>query len=430
MIGLRRLLPKTLFVRGMWIVVLPVLFLQMATIYFFFERHLDNVSRYARQALVGEVSFLAYLIANKDSRGDALTYLFQSQTGTYAEFRAGAKMPKPLPPHAFPALEKNLKQNIDLPLYVTRRKNNIEIGIAYADGMLILQTTVKRIENQTADIFLWWMSGAGVLFLCIAILFLRNQIRPIKELADVAERFGKGQDIGNFKPSGATEVRRAGRAFMVMRERIQRQVKTRTEMLAGISHDLRTPLTRMRLELALLNNEAAAGGLEEDVMQMEHMINEYLDFAQGASQEETSRLSLPALLADIQQNYARQGYAIHVASKEACDVYVRESAFIRLLTNLMNNAIRYGKHCEVSYRIVAGKLELLIDDDGPGIPEDKREEVMRPFTRLDPARNLNQSGVGLGLAVVQDIAQQHGGHIELQNSPSGGLRVVIRLPVL
>lgn len=427
--ALKKLLPKTLLARGVLIVVLPVLLLQAVTIYIFFERHLDNVGRYARNALAGEVSFLAYLMTNHTYRADTLTYLFEKQTSIHAKFLPGESLPQPLPKAAYPELKALLKKQIDLPLYVSSSKNDVIIGIQFADGVLMLDTTAKRIEAQTVDIFLLWMSGAGLVFLYIALLFLRNQIRPIRELADAAERFGKGQDIADFKPSGAMEVRRAGRAFLVMRERIARQIKTRTEMLAGISHDLRTPLTRMKLELAMLG-ESQGEELKEDVTQMEHMINEYLDFAKGASAEETSPVGVQLLLRELAEDYLRQHHTLELGDIVDAMLNIRETAFRRMLTNIIDNAFRYAKRCVISARIAANqRLEILIDDDGPGIAPASREEVFRPFNRLDPARNLNQSGVGLGLTVAQDIAQSHGGSIELADAPLGGLRVIIRLPI-
>ena len=264
----------------------------------------------------------------------------------------------------------------------------------------------------------------------IALIFLRNQIRPVKELAEVAERFGKGQDMGDFKPTGATEVRRAGRAFLVMRERLTRQIGARTDMLAGISHDLRTPLTRMKLELAMLKDDELADGLAQDVVQMEHMINEYLDFTHGTQAEDTFETNITLLAEDLRVDYARSKHKLELELPDVLLLNIREIAFKRLLGNLIDNSFRYGKHCKLSARkMKLSFAEITVEDDGPGIAPEKREEVLRPFTRLDPARNLNTSGVGLGLSVAQDIALNHGGSLELGDSEMGGLKVAIRLPV-
>lgn len=427
---LRRILPRTLFARGMLIVVLPVVLMQMVTIYIFFERHLDNVNRHASQAFVSEISFLAYLVANPENRHDTLTYLFEKQTDIRATFYAGKAFPNPPPSPAYPVVLKKLQHRIDLPVYITRSGRKVQVGVALRDGLLVFETSDKRIENQTVDIFILWISGSGILLTIIALIFLRNQIRPIRELAEVAERFGKGQETSNFKPSGASEVRRAGRAFLVMRERLRRQIQTRTDMLAGISHDLRTPLTRMKLELALLKDKDLRHGLQQDVEQMQHMISDYLDFTHGTQEEETQQTSLTELAEELKMGYARTHHKLAINIPENLMLNVRDIAFKRLLANLMDNAFHHGKHCRLSARYVApAYVEIYVEDDGPGIPADKREEVLRPFTRLDPARNLNTSGVGLGLSVAQDITQNHGGSLELGNSDMGGLKVTIRLPV-
>lgn len=426
---LKTLLPKTLFARGLLIVVLPVVLVQGVTVYIFFNRHLDNVSKYMRHSLTGEISFLTYLMIREPDRQHALTYLFDKQTGVTISFSEGASLEQPRR-QPFPEFKRSLAEQLDLPFTVTQMDGNVRVAVQLSDGLLIFTTTPKRLQSQTVDIFLWWMMGSSLFFLMIALLFLRNQVRPIRELADAAERFGKGQEIPNFKPSGAAEVRRAGRAFLVMRERIRRQIKTRTDMLAGISHDLRTPLTRMKLQLSMLGGEEA-GELAADVTQMEHMIQEYLDFAKGVSGEETNVVSLPALITDLEQDYRRGGEThLSIGAVDEVLLPVREQAFRRMLTNLIDNALRYGKKCIISSRLAANqRVDIFIDDSGAGIPTKQHEEVFRPFTRLDPSRNLNEAGVGLGLTVARDIARNHGGNITLEDAPEGGLRVVVRLPL-
>jgi two-component system osmolarity sensor histidine kinase EnvZ len=271
-----------------------------------------------------------------------------------------------------------------------------------------------------------------VLFLLIAVLFLRNQIRPIRRLAEAADNFGRGVDTLGFRPSGATEVRKAARAFIVMRERIKRQLRTRTEMLAGISHDLRTPLTRMKLELAMLPDTDAiresVKELGDDVQQMEHMIQEYLDFARGEGREEAIRVSVRELLEDVVNDYRRLNEDVVLASGDDGMMDIRASGFRRVLHNVIDNALRYGKRCDVLLRISANYCEIIVDDEGAGIPQEKRDEVFKPFNRLDPSRNTKTGGVGLGLTIARDIVLAHGGNIALDSSPKGGLRVIIRLP--
>lgn len=410
--------------------VLPVIIMQAVTIYIFFERHLDNVSRHARHAFVNEIAFLAYLATHEQDRREALTYLFEHQTAIKANFMPEKTLNKHSAIDTFPELTYELKQRIDLPLRVSRTDKDIRVDIELADGVLSLATTTKRIENKTVDIFVLWVSGAGILLTIIALIFLRNQIRPIRELAEVAERFGKGQERSDFKPSGALEVRRAGRAFMVMRERITRQVQTRTDMLAGISHDLRTPLTRMKLELALIKDKELAKGLQQDVEQMEHMINEYLDFTMAAQTEETFATDIAVLTEELKADYARSKHKLELDIPDNLVMNVRTIAFKRLLTNLIDNAFRHAKRCKISARHISPSIiEIAVEDNGPGIPADRREEMLRPFTKLDTARNLNTSGVGLGLSVAQDIATNHGGSLELGESKLGGLKVIVRVPV-
>jgi two-component system osmolarity sensor histidine kinase EnvZ len=300
--------------------------------------------------------------------------------------------------------------------------------VQLADGVLSFRPTLKRLESGTTVIFMLWMTGSALVFLCIAILFLRNQVRPIRQLAEAAENFGKGQDMPGFKPHGALEVRRAARAFLIMRDRIARQIRSRTEMLAGISHDLRTPLTRMKLQLALPQDAQAARAMSEDVGQMERMIAEYLDFARGEGGEESAVVRLKALMQDIADDYARLGKKVPVEAEDAT-ITLREGAFRRMMHNLIDNAIRYGKECRVSAAAMPTRVEICVDDKGPGIPAAQREEVFRPFTRLDASRNPATGGVGLGLTIARDVARSHGGDISLSDAPGGGLRVLVRLPL-
>jgi two-component system osmolarity sensor histidine kinase EnvZ len=274
-----------------------------------------------------------------------------------------------------------------------------------------------------------WMVGTAVVLLAVAVVFLRNQIRPIQRLAQAAEAFGKGREVGDFRPSGATEVRQASAAFLAMRERILRQIGQRTEMLAGVSHDLRTPLTRMKLQLALLGLRPEVAELKRDVAEMEKMIAGYLAFARGQESEATVATDLPALLNDVVATMRRHGGDIRLKSGSDITVPIRPNAFRRCLVNLIENALRHGRRVEVSAVRRGGAVEIAIDDDGPGVPADRREDVFRPFYRLDESRNPATGGVGLGLTIARDVIRGHGGEIELGTAPIGGLRALLRLPV-
>jgi two-component system osmolarity sensor histidine kinase EnvZ len=278
-----------------------------------------------------------------------------------------------------------------------------------------------------------WMTGTAIVLLAVAILFLKNQIRAIQRLAIAADKFGKGQDLKNFRPHGATEVRRAGAALIQMKERIARQVAQRTEMLAGISHDLRTPLTRMKLQLELLKKKElpkeAFERLNNDIHEMEMMVESYLLFAKGEGTEKPVQVQWSAMIEKWVQGYDLHGRNIELVLDGEGYISLRYDAFKRAFTNIVNNALRYGKTVRISSRCGAEYVETIIEDDGPGIPAEKREEAFRPFVRLDAGRNLDSGGNGLGLAIARDIVLGHGGEIILEDSSLGGLKVMMRLPV-
>jgi len=301
-------------------------------------------------------------------------------------------------------------------------------------------TPRKRVSSPTTYIFVMWMVGASLILLAIAIVFLRNQIKPIRRLAEAADDFGKGVGTLELKPSGATEVRRAAAAFLRMRDRISRHVDQRTEMLAGVSHDLRTPLTRMKLQLAMIEGDGEIENLKADVNDMERMVEGYLDFARGQDTEQTINADLNVLVGDVVAAARRDGGEIEMATPAESSAqagqgeakpymaFVRPVGLKRCLTNLLNNARRHAEHISVSLARNGDYLEIAVDDDGPGIPEDQRAEVFRPFRRLDESRNLDTAGTGLGLAVARDVARSHGGDIILSQAPAGGLRALVRLP--
>jgi two-component system osmolarity sensor histidine kinase EnvZ len=272
------------------------------------------------------------------------------------------------------------------------------------------------------------MVGSGVVLVAIASLFMRNQVRALRRLADAADSFGKGRDVPNFRPEGATEVRRAAAAFLKMRERLQRQLTQRTEMLAGVSHDLRTPLTRMRLALEFLADNPAVGELQHDVAVMQRMVEGYLDFAKGEGQGEPEPTDLSALVEDAAAVARRAGAAISVVAPEQCVVPLRPDAIHRCLANLIGNAQRYGGRIWLTVTPLTDSVTVLVDDDGPGVPAAERENVFRPFFRLDSARSPATEGVGLGLTIARDVARGHGGDLRLEDSPRGGLRVRLILP--
>lgn len=432
MIG-KDLLPKSLFGRALLILLLPTLLIQVVMTYAFFDRHWGNISRYMARSLSGEIGLLVdQLKTLPASQHEDMINSFIGNTGIEVYFDPPASFSAGEETRDFPEFQEHLRFLLTEPFTVRKRaaESLIEVRILLpGEVVLRLQTTVKRLESRTTAILVWWMLGTTAVFLLIAVMFLRNQIRPIRRLAKAAEGFGRGVDMPDFKPSGATEVRMAARAFITMRERIQRQIRTRTDMLAGISHDLRTPLTRMKLQLAMLKSDEAAHELALDVEQMEHMIEEYLDFARGDVREDASLVSLKVLLENVVDDYRRQKADVAIEAIENVMGEVRVISFRRMLNNLIDNAIRYGKRCRVSLKPLPNAFEILVDDEGPGIPEGKREEVFQAFRRLEASRNIKTGGAGLGLTIARDIVLAHGGAISLATSPKGGLRVIVRIPL-
>ncbi len=299
-----------------------------------------------------------------------------------------------------------------------------------------LDNTVMRVFARrsaayasNSEIFLLWMVGTSTVLLIVAIIFLRNQIKPILRLADAAESFGKGREVPNFRPRGAREVRRAAQAFIEMKTRVERAIEQRTAMLAGVSHDLRTVLTRFKLELALIDDGPEVEAMKKDVDEMARMLEAYLAFARGDLGESAAPTDMAAFLEELKVDAERHGHKASVVFHGPPIVTVRPAAFKRCLANLVSNAARYAPSIEITGHRDHRYLTVTVDDDGPGIPADLREEVFKPFLRLDDARNQDEGGTGLGLAIARDIARSHGGDITLGDSPLGGLRATVRVPV-
>jgi two-component system osmolarity sensor histidine kinase EnvZ len=306
---------------------------------------------------------------------------------------------------------------------------DVLIQVQLDGGVLDVNVRRERLFSGTAYVMLMWMVGASVLLAAIAIHFLRKQVGPIRRLASAAEAFGKGRTDVTLRLEGAREVRRAAAAFLAMRERIQRQVSQRTQMLAGVSHDLRTPLTRMKLELAMLPSGAARESLSADVAAMERMVEEYLAFARGEETEAPEPADLSLMLREVVGRAPAGRASVTLEAPDSLPVEVRPDAIRRSLANLVENALRYGRRVAIAARSTPGAIEIVVDDDGPGIPEEAREDVFRPFLRLDESRNAETGGVGLGLTIARDAVRRHGGELSLLTSPLGGLRARIRLPV-
>jgi two-component system osmolarity sensor histidine kinase EnvZ len=310
------------------------------------------------------------------------------------------------------------------------RSSQVEIRIMLDNAIMRVLASRNAAIASNTEIFLYWMIGTSLVLITVAVLFLRNQIRPILRLADAAESFGKGREAPpNFRPRGASEVRRAAQAFIEMKTRIERSIEQRTAMLAGVSHDLRTILTRFKLELALIGDGPDVENMRKDVDEMNRMLEDYLAFARGDSGEQAEPTDIRALLEELRSDAERHGHRATVTFQGQPQVTIKVDAFKRCLANLVSNAARHADTIEMAGHRDHRWLTVTVDDDGPGIPMKMREEVFKPFLRLDDSRNQDEGGTGLGLAITRDIARSHGGDVTLGDSPLGGLRATVRIPV-
>jgi two-component system osmolarity sensor histidine kinase EnvZ len=433
---IKRFLPRGLFGRSLIIIVAPVVLLQGVVTYVFFERDLDATTRRLARDVAGDVALLVMLEDSTPAlERDGLRALSARQLRYRLTFHDGAQLPPNLPPGSTidMALDDIIAQRVgaDRHFVTSRIGEDFDIKVETKDGVLEMMVPRDRVTVSGPDIFILWMVGSALILLSIAILFLRNQVRPIERLARAAERFGKGRPVPDFKPYGATEVRRAAQAFITMRERIERHVNQRTEMLAGVSHDIKTPLTRMKLALAMMERNKDTIELSADIAEMEHMLDDYLAFARGEGGEASEDTDLGELVRDTAAaaGRARAGRDIPVVGPDHLMLSVKRAALRRCLTNLVDNAMKHGRRVVVGLSRDERFAEIAVEDDGPGIPEARREEAFRPFHRLDEGRNLQKGGSGLGLSIARDIARAHGGDIVLAKSALGGLKAIIRLPV-
>ncbi|CAK0759974.1 two-component system, OmpR family, osmolarity sensor histidine kinase EnvZ [Azospirillaceae bacterium] len=440
---LKKVLPRTLFGRSLLIIVTPVILAQTMATWIFYDRHWETITKRLAFGVAGEITLAIGQLQNApDPVSQSLTMaLTERATDIQVRILPDTDLPEKDAPieGTLPRILANaLTQQARLPFHI---KSNFmpewyEIRVLVPglskDGtarVVQILSPERRLYSPTNFIFILWMIGSSLVLFTIAIVFMRNQIRPIRRLAIAADSLGKGRDVPHFKLEGATEVRQAAAAFLVMRARIQRQISQRTEMLAGVSHDLRTPLTRMKLQLALLGDGPDIEELRSDVTEMEGMIDGYLAFARGEGSEQVRPTDLGRLLFEVANNERRAGATVTLTTTPSMVLPLRASAFRRALVNLIANARRHASHVWVRAQQYPSMIEIVIDDDGPGIPAAHREDVFKPFFRLDTSRNPETGGAGLGLAVARDVVRGHGGEITLDDNPQGGLRAIIRIPI-
>jgi two-component system, OmpR family, osmolarity sensor histidine kinase EnvZ len=433
---LKAILPKRLYARSLLIVIAPVVLLQSVIAYAFMERHWQTVTNRLSAAVASDIAALVDIYERFPQESDSLrlTQIAENRLGLDVDILPAGPLPRMGPKPFFDILDSALSNEIRIrvarPFWIDTvgRSNLVEIRVQLNDAVMRVIARRSQTYASNAHIFLVWMVGTSFILLTIAILFLRNQIKPILALADAAEDFGKGREV-EFKPRGATEVRRAGAAFLDMKRRIARQIDQRTTMLNGVSHDLRTVLTRFRLSLEMLTPGTEVDDLKRDVDEMSRMLEAYLAFVRGDQGEIAQPTDIRTLLEEFKSDAERQGHPTTLTLEGDPNVTLRRDAFRRLLGNLVSNAARYGDDIQITAVHDERYLTVHVDDDGPGIPLENREDVFRPFLRLDEARNQDHGSSGLGLAISRDIARSHGGEITLEDSPLGGLRASVRLPV-
>ena len=430
-------MPKGLYARSLLIIVTPMVLLQSVVAFVFMERHWNTVTQRLSASVVQDISALIefYPHLRPADAQRRIRRVAQERLNLVVDFLPVSEMPPPAPKPFFSlldqALSEELRKQIGKPFWIDTvgRSSLVEIRIQLEDTVLRVFARRNAAYASNSEIFLLWMVGTSLVLLTVAILFLRNQIKPILRLADAAESFGKGREVPDFRPRGAREVRRAAQAFVEMKQRVERTMEQRTTMLAGVSHDLRTILTRFKLEMALLGDSPEVDGMKKDIDEMALMLEAYLAFARGDSAEPSAPTDMAAFLEELKLDAERQGDKATVVFHGEPVVTVRPAAFKRCLANLVSNAARYASSISITGHRDHRWLTVTIDDDGPGIPPGMREEVFKPFLRLDHARNQDEGGTGLGLAIARDIARSHGGDITLGNSPLGGLRATVRIPV-
>ena len=431
---LKNFFPKRLFYRGLLIVAVPIIFLQLIITFVFFDSLWIKTNKGMTRALVGEMKTFIAAYDNAKYNSNDLSGLFTIYLDLNVKYNQSEFLQKKRVGRWFSpidrTLRRELKSNIGSGNYwfdSTAYKELILINIRHNDGYFEFLIPKDRVTSTSARMFALWITLPALLLISIAIIFLKNQTRPIINLSKAAERFGRGENIDEYRPSGALEIRQAGLEFDKMRKRIMRHLNQRSEMLSGISHDLRTPLTRMKLQLAFIQDKEISKKMSLDIDEMEKMLNEYLQFTSSNFKEKDEIFDISELIVDLVQKYANDKISIETIPR----VYLngRKNLIQRSINNLIDNAIKYSDKINLNLSKKNKNILIIIDDNGPGIPENELENVFKPFYKIDKSRGDSKSSVGLGLSIASDAIKSHGGNIILEKSPLNGLRVKIFLPL-
>ena len=433
---IKRILPRSLLGRTLAILIVPLVLVQLVSSAVFYQGHWDTIMQRLARNVAGDLTMLIRLLPDPAAESERERIFALAAEGlemvvTYKPEGILSNVGRKPRDLVEESLAESLGERISQPFTIdsTGHARMVVVEIQLGDGVLRALVPRKRLFSTTAWVFGLWSAGSALILLGVAIVFMRNQVKPIRRLAIAAENFGKGRDMVRFKPEGAREVRQAAAAFLAMRERIQRQIAQRTAMLSGVSHDLRTPLARMKLQLEMMGPIEGAEELKTDVAEMERMLEEYLAFARGEGTEAPAPVDIGLLLDEVAATARREGRVITVRTEGDLIIPARLQAIRRAIANVLVNALRHGGTVVAAARRLGDWIEITIDDDGPGIPPESREDVFRPFFRLDASRNPATGGIGLGLAIVRDIMRGHGGDATIEASPLGGARAKLRFPV-
>ena len=428
---IKKILPKRLFYRSLLIVAVPIIGLQLIISIVFFDSLWIKTNKGMTRALVGEIRTFINAYENEEYDKEFLILVFREHLDFNVKFEPLKILPSKDKERRFSPIDRTLRRELKAKFTnywfdTTSYKNLIDLRIKYEDGYFQFYVPKERVTSSSARIFALWITMPAFLLITISIIFLKNQTRPIISLAKASEKFGRGEEVEEFRPSGALEIRQAGYEFDKMRKRITRHLNQRSEMLSGISHDLRTPLTRIKLQLAFIKDKEISNKLSNDVSEMEKMLNEYLQFASSSSEEKTETFDISELLESTVIRYEKKEITTDIPERVFLDG--RKSLIRRCFNNLIDNSIKYSSNILISLKKSANSIMIIIDDDGPGIPKNERENVFKPFYKIDKSRSDSKSSVGLGLSIASDIIRSHGGNISLETSPANGLRTKIFLP--